>query len=238
MSKIKKSGKDDMYVLLGETGVPFNMGREFDNIEYTEEEEESDNEDEPDDEYVQPTKAIDRTIRALEANNLDVTLWNYCHDNTWIGGDHWNGEDFSIRSMSGEKKNRGLLAVVRPFAVRVGVHLAVLSQRFDPSTRTKRFELTVRCMDSPKGRDNYGGGGPNDLVVYLPQIHFFVPNVVTITSGKYEFNLDEQLLIWRGITSNDRKGGYLSKLVIENNFRSDDNNTRLENGGFDDNLDV
>ena len=42
--------------------------------------------------------ALDRTMRALEANLLSFTLWTYAAGNSNKRGDLWNDEDLSLFS--------------------------------------------------------------------------------------------------------------------------------------------
>jgi len=203
LKDIKNSGKRNMYVLLGETGVPMNM---------------ADDDDDDDNEYVAPTMALERTMRAVERNNLGITMWNYCPDNSWLEGDRWNGEDFSIRSTSGARKNRGLLSVVRPFAVRVGKHLEVVTQRFDPSIYSKRYELILRRNKDAKSGDS-DMDGENDVVIYLPLIHFTDPLVLSPSTALIEKNASVQELTWKGVSSKRSKHkNNIYKLVIVNDL--------------------
>jgi len=200
MSTMKKSGKPGMYVLLGETGVPMNFVAN-------------------DSECIESTMALDRTIRSAERENLDFTLWCYYPDNTWLEGDHWNGEDFSIRSTNGKSKNRGLLSAVRPFVVSIGKNLEVVSQHFDPSSKKKRFKLILQqlteCVDGDSSIDLQDGD--SDVVIYFPQIHFSSNPTVTVSSGGYVVKADVQELIWKSVSFNsfDTKDN-LCQLVIEN----------------------
>jgi len=204
MSAIKNSGKPNMYVLLGETGVPMNM---------------SEDDDEEDDDLVNPTMALDRTLRAVERNNLDYTIWNYCHDNSWLEGDRWNGEDLSIRSSSGARKNRALLSAVRPFVVRIGKNLEIVSQSFDPSLHSKRYELTVQLSKDITRDIDMSGDVGNDVVVYLPQIHFSNPIVKSPSSAVFQRNLHLQEFIWKGVAlSCKSEKNNMCKMVIVNDF--------------------
>jgi len=200
LNAIKNSGKPNMYVLLGETGCPMNMA-------FTP--------NECDNSYIHSTMALERTMGAIERNNLDTTIWCYDDNNTWLEGDQWNGEDFSIRTTSGIMNNRALLSAVRPFAVTVGQGLEVVSQTFDPSTDSKRFELVVRrSTDELDDRNNLDGG--KDVVVYLPLIHFMPNPKVSPSAGTFEINADAQELIWKGVTFESMEKKNVCKLVIMN----------------------
>ena len=91
-------------------------------------------------------RALDTTMRALEANRASFTLWNYTADNTNEHGDRWNGEDLSIFSrdqMTGtgspDDGGRALRAAVRPYAM--AVPGAPLRMSFDIRTRIFEFDF-------------------------------------------------------------------------------------------------
>jgi hypothetical protein len=69
--------------LIGEFGIPFDLKgkRAYRSGDYRDQ-----------------IRAMDRSMRAMEDNNLSCTLWNYTADNTNERGDKWNGEDLSIFS--------------------------------------------------------------------------------------------------------------------------------------------
>src|SRR4030042_493802 len=67
-------------------------------------------------------RALDRCLRAVEDNLMNVTIWNYTADNTNARGDQWNGEDFSVfsRDQQTDKSDvnsggRALAALLRPY---------------------------------------------------------------------------------------------------------------------------
>jgi len=200
LKHLKNSGKSNMYVFLGETGAPMNI--DFNNGE-------------GDCENIGSTMSLDRTMRAVEQNNLGAAMWCYDTNNTWLEGDRWNGEDFSIRTSSGTVNNRALLSAVRPFAVMVGQDLEVVSQCFDPSTHSKRFELVVRRSANELDDCNSMDGG-KDVVIFLPLIHFKHTPDVSPSSGTFEINADAQELTWKGVTFKSRKKSEVCKLVIIN----------------------
>jgi hypothetical protein len=67
--------------LIGEFGIPFDLQdkRAYETGDFS-----------------QQVQAVDRSFRALEANLLSGTLWNYTADNDNRWGDQWNDEGFSI----------------------------------------------------------------------------------------------------------------------------------------------
>jgi hypothetical protein len=106
---ISKNKLDNIPVLLGEMGIPFNLN---DATAYK-----TGN-------FSAQEKAIDRCLRAAEDNLMNVTLWNYTADNDNVRGDQWNGEDFSIFSLDQQSNKddinsggRALKAILRPYPV-------------------------------------------------------------------------------------------------------------------------
>lgn len=94
-------------VLLGEFGIPFDLHNE--RVLRAADE-------------LLTTRALDRSFRALDANEMSGTLWNYSADNVHGRGDAFNGEDLSIFCRSEQKDptdinsgGRALRAVVRPY---------------------------------------------------------------------------------------------------------------------------
>jgi len=92
------------------------------------------------------TEALDGYYRAVEANLLSCTQWNYTSDNTNADGDQWNGEDLSIWSRDQQREpanlhsgGRALEAIVRPYAAATAgqpLHMA-----YDRLTRTFTFRF-------------------------------------------------------------------------------------------------
>ncbi|GAP06194.1 MAG TPA: hypothetical protein DEQ80_02720 [Anaerolinea thermolimosa] len=115
-------------VFIGEFGIPFDLNnrRAFRNGDFSAQ-----------------SKAMDRSMRAIEANLLSGALWNYTPDNTNQHGDQWNGEDFSIFSRDQQTDpedihsgGRALDAVLRPYPVATAGKPVYL--RFD--RKKKRME--------------------------------------------------------------------------------------------------
>jgi len=91
------------------------------------------------------TKALDRSLRVVEKNLLNYTLWNYTADNTNERGDKWNGEDLSIFSLTQQinpadinSGGRALDAALRPFPKKVTGKLLEYFYNY------KKKELLVR----------------------------------------------------------------------------------------------
>ncbi len=139
--------------LVGEFGIPFdlNEGRAFRTGDYADQ-----------------AAVLDRSFRAIEANLVSGTLWNYTPDNTHAHGDQWNGEDLSIFSLDDrhdpedpDSGGRALEAAVRPYPRAVAgipLHYAyayrrrqfVLRFRHDPAV-TAPTEIFVPRLHYPRG---------------------------------------------------------------------------------------
>lgn len=146
--------------LIGETGIPFNMhgGQAFRSGDFS-----------------QQAAALDDTFHALEANMVNVTLWNYTPDNTNRHGDQWNGEDLSIFSRdqqtgdgSPDDGGRALPAVVRPYAARIpgeplrvafDVDSRVFEFEFRPGPVAAPAEFFVPNLHYPRGYSVFAPGG-------------------------------------------------------------------------------
>ena len=167
MRKIKQSGNSKLRVLLGEVGVPFDMDNHTN--------------------HASTTVLLDRTLRAVEDSNLDFTIWNYYPQNTQVDGDNWNGEDLSIRS---QNRNRGLLSVIRPYAVEVSPGVSFYNQEFNPKSAAKEYTLGISCRTS----------GTKSVSIYLPDFHFSTCDLKVLqTSGRIESNKMKQEIRWEGI---------------------------------------
>ena len=161
--------------LIGEFGIPFDLagGRAYRTGDFRHQ-----------------VRAMDRTFRALEANLLSGTLWNYASDNDNERGDQWNGEDLSIFSRDQQHDpadpdsgGRALEAVVRPYARAV----AGLPLKMSYDVRRRAFELVFRhdpAVEAP-------------TEIYLPVLHYPHGYRVEVSDGEYEASEDEHLLLYR-----------------------------------------
>jgi len=158
--------------LIGEFGIPFDM---HDKRAYRT------------GDFSRQAKALDASFRALDANLLSGTLWNYTADNSNDWGDQWNEEDLSIFSRAQQVNpddihsgGRALDATVRPYAARVaGVPLKM---SFDLRRRVFEFEFQ------------------HDPSVTAPT-EIFVPNYqypegydVELSDGTYQIDRQKQVL--------------------------------------------
>mmetsp|Transcript_33577 Transcript_33577/g.39112 ORF Transcript_33577/g.39112 Transcript_33577/m.39112 type:complete len:781 (-) Transcript_33577:2767-5109(-) len=173
LGHLRETGNDKVHVVLGEVGVPFDMNR-------------SNN-------YAASTMALERIMTAIEANDLDFTLWNYFPDNTIEEGDKWCGEDLSVRTKT---ENRALMSLIRPFAHKLGSHFDLLKQSFDPSKKLKKYELTVRFRI--QGDDYEVKETSNNILIYLPHFHFSNPQI-RVSAGTTRIMTFNQNLVWEGL---------------------------------------
>jgi hypothetical protein len=134
-------------------------------------------------------KAFDRTLRALEENMHNFTLWNYTADNTNARGDMWNDEDLSIFSRDQQENpedinsgGRALEAVIRPYPVAVAGE--PLEIRFD--IKRKAFEFRFR----------HDPAVVEQTEVFVPRYQYPNGCQVEVSDGEYELNLAEQTLTY------------------------------------------
>ncbi len=160
--------------LIGEVGIPFDLrnGRAYRTGDFSEQ-----------------VRAMDRTFRALEANLLSGTLWNYTADNDNERGDQWNGEDLSIFSRDQQADpedlnsgGRALEAVVRPYASKVAGE--PLEMAFDVRQRTFSFSF----------RHDPDVQAPTEI--YLPTFQYPDGCQVEVSDGTYEVDREAQTLVY------------------------------------------
>jgi hypothetical protein len=141
-------------------------------------------------------QAMDASLRAMEANLLNCTLWNYTADNTNERGDQWNDEDLSVFSRDQQvdpgdvnSGGRALAAVVRPYARKVAGE--PLCMRFDLSTRTFEFEF----------RHAPGISAPTEI--FVPDYQYPGGYVVEVSDGTYGTDPANQTLTYLHDTDRD-----------------------------------
>jgi len=171
LKKVKNSG-NGLHVIIGETGVPFDItSSKFING------------------LTPSEKALDRTLQAAEKNNMEYVIWNYFHENSHEHGDMWNQENLSIRA---DNSNRGLQSAIRPHIIKYSRGLDILHQAFDPTL--KHYKLKVGYVKESSHHSN-----THELVlIYLPSFHFSSEPVIK-TAGNSEVILDykHQLVKWK-----------------------------------------
>ena len=161
--------------LIGEVGIPFDMKnkRAYRTGDFS-----------------LQVKALDATVRALEANLVSFTLWNYTADNTNARGDQWNDEDLSIFSRDQQTGNgdvhdggRALEAAVRPYARKVAGR--PLRMSFDIKRKLFVFEF----------RPDAGIEAPTEI--FVPNYQYPDGYTVQVTNGTYDIDEESQTLIYR-----------------------------------------
>lgn len=126
------------------------------------------------------SRAMNRSLRALDDNLASYTIWNYTPDNEDRHGDQWNEENLSIYSPA--TGGRALDAVVRPYARAVAgtpVHMS-----FD--LRRRRFGFVFKGDESISA--------PTEI--YLPARHYGSGIEVSLSDGRFELQPDRQLLLY------------------------------------------
>jgi hypothetical protein len=140
--------------------------------------------------YQTHVAAFDRTLRGLEANLVNFTLWNYTADNTHEHGDLWNNEDLSIYSADDRRHpkdlnsgGRALAAVVRPYARAVAG--TPVKQHFHLPTGEYTFAF----------RHDPALSAPTEF--YIPRYQYPQGCSVEVSDGEYELDLPNQRLVYR-----------------------------------------
>jgi hypothetical protein len=170
-----------MPTLIGEFGIPFDLGsrRAYRSGDFS-----------------RQARAMDVSFRAIEANLLHCTLWNYTADNDNRRGDQWNGEDLSIFSRDQQidpsslhSGGRALEAVVRPYPWKVAGEL--LEMTFDGSRRV--LELSFRHDPAVLA--------PTEI--FIPNFQYPVGYAVDVSDGTFEIDQEAQILTYHH--SSDRE---------------------------------
>ncbi len=158
--------------LLGETGISYDLNhkRAFRTGDFTAQ-----------------SKAYDRIFQAIEANLLNVTLWNYTADNTNERGDLWNDEDLSIFSRDQQTNphevdsgGRALKALLRPYPLATAGEPLRLS--FD--IRSKEFIFRFR----------HDLNVTEPTLIFLPNYQYPTGCRIKVSDGEFELDRSDQLL--------------------------------------------
>jgi hypothetical protein len=134
-------------------------------------------------------KSLERSMQAVEANQVNYTLWVYTPDNTNLHGDLWNDEDLSIYSPDQRTDprdinsgGRALAAVVRPYPIATSGEL--IKSSFNPFSHV--FKMIFKhdpAISAP-------------TEVYIPNYHYPHGYFVRVSDGSYEIKRSNQLLLY------------------------------------------
>jgi hypothetical protein len=169
---ISRNKLNNIPVLIGEMGIPMNLN---DATAYKT------------GDFSAQEKAMDRCMRAVEDNLMNVTLWNYTADNDNAHGDQWNDEDFSIFSHDQQDSpsdinsgGRAIAAVVRPYPR--ATNGEPLHMSFDIKKRLFSF----------KYRHNDDMSLPTEI--FIPDFQYPDGYMVTVSDGRWEKDNHSQIL--------------------------------------------
>ena len=160
-------------VLVGEIGIPYDLGgkRAY-----------------RDGDFTNQSRAMDRSMKAIEDNLLNCTLWNYTSDNINQRGDRWNDEDLSIFSRDQQADpadlnsgGRALTAVVRPYPLAT----AGIPLRLEFDYRTGAFEYSFK---------DAGDGKTAPTRLFIPNLHYPRGIRVWLSDGEYRHDSAQQVL--------------------------------------------
>jgi hypothetical protein len=129
---------------------------------------------------------LDLGLREVETNLLNAALWGYDFyaDDPEKGGDHWNGEAFSLLAQTGSDswavRNADIIA--RPYPMRSSAKPRLLY--FDARSKHAAIILTGKPVAAP-------------TVIYVPRdIQYTNQFEVIATSPSLKWDDEKQLLYW------------------------------------------
>jgi len=162
-------------VILGETGIPFDMHKA--------EAYKSGN-------FANQEGALNRCLHAVETTLSNVTIWNYTSDNNNERGDQWNGEDFSIFSRDQQKDKsdinsggRALEVFLRPYPVATAGTPLSLNYNYVKRSFHLKFHHDP-TIQSP-------------TVIYVPSFKYPKGYKVQVSDGTWEQHTENQTLEYR-----------------------------------------
>jgi hypothetical protein len=159
-----KNGCKDVHVIVGETGVPHSGI----NIDYT--------------------RSLDRTLRAMEINDLDYIIWCYDAANDNINGDLWNGENLSL--LANGHHGRGLQSAIRPYSYQHSTGLEVVWQHFNPLEETYEIDF----VDGVECDHEFDHHCIARIFLFVPSCQFHEPTF--FASGTLNYDSASQILEW------------------------------------------
>ena len=186
-------GSRGVPTLIGETGVPFDLGPNKWGYRTGD--------------LSLETVALDSNLQALDMNLASFTLWCYTPDNSNKRGDNWNDEDLSVFSedQRGDPTDlysggRGLMALVRPYAFRTaGVPIRMTFAMTRPDRRfTFVFEesvtttTTATTTTTTTATTTATAAAPTIIptVIFVPQYQYVREDELEVTVSDGSFTLD------------------------------------------------
>ncbi|AKP28092.1 Glycosyl hydrolase family 35 domain protein [Leptospira interrogans serovar Manilae] len=160
--------------VIGETGIPMDLNHR---VAYLK------------NDYGVLEKALDRIMKAVEKNFVNLALWNYTPDHTHSLGDRWNEEDLSIYSQDtpssyDEDGGRAVRAFSRPYPI-----------------RTKGFPVAL-TFDMERSLFKYAFRQEGDLFpeteIFIPEIHYKKGFEVLVNAGTYQYDFRSRVLKFKG----------------------------------------
>lgn len=160
--------------VIGETGIPMDLNHR---VAYLK------------NDYGVLEKALDRIMKAVEKNFVNLALWNYTPDHTHSLGDRWNEEDLSIYSQDtpssyDENGGRAVRAFSRPYPI-----------------RTKGFPVAL-TFDMERSLFKYAFRQEGDLFpeteIFIPEIHYKKGFEVLVNAGTYQYDSRNKVLKFKG----------------------------------------
>ncbi len=160
-------------VLVGEIGIPYDLNGKQAYREGN---------------FSAQSRAMDRSMKAIEDNLLNCTLWDYTSDNINQRGDRWNDEDLSIFSRDQQTDptdlnsgGRALNAVIRPYPLAT----AGIPLRLEFDYQTAAFEYSFK---------DAGDGTATSTHLFIPNLHYPRGIKVWLSDGGYRHDPAQQLL--------------------------------------------
>jgi len=194
MKEAQHMGPGGCPVLIGECGIPFDLGgRERKPVFFSSHEPQTAFES---GDFTNCTNALDRTMRAMELAKVSFTVWCYQPENSNEWGDCWNSEDLSLFSLDqvveGEEDNlfnggRSLIAAIRPYPCRIAGDLIRFS--FDIHHKDRKFDMVFKADHSLE---------TNETVIFLPKYQYphGVKVLVKAGGGSYSIDWNSQTLLY------------------------------------------
>eukprot|EP00940_MAST-03C_sp_MAST-3C-sp2_P003198 g3198.t1 len=182
-------GSEGCPTLIGETGIPFDLGRK------------------PPLNASRCTCALNTTMSALESALVSFTLWTYVIDNSNAEGDQWCGEDLSLWSKDHVRDahdlhsgGRSLAAAVRPYPHRIaGDPIELKYDVYDPERpfvfsyrRNRSFEggryvasggnasKILQCACCSSSRTSIETMAAATSVIFVPQYVYLSPHLLRV----------------------------------------------------------